>query len=85
MQTQSFDASFFSSSGMLKGTEGSIGLPGTVLRLCQTVLPSANRCVRFLSSPLQNPGFPRVFRISGQLLWLSCTSMQVHACTCCVV
>ncbi len=44
-----------------------------------------HRKVRFLSSPLQNPGFPRVFRISGQLLWLSCTSMHVHACTCCVV
>ena len=28
---------------------------------------------------LQNPGFPRVFRISGQLLWLSCTSMLAHA------
>jgi len=27
--------------------------------------------VRFLSSPLQNPGFPRVFRISGHLLWSS--------------
>jgi hypothetical protein len=41
--------------------------------------------VRFLSSPLKNPGFPRVFRISGQLLWLSCLSMHVHACRCCVV
>ena len=39
--------------------------------------------VRFLSSPLKNPGFPRVFRISGQLLWLSCLSMHVHACRCC--
>ena len=41
--------------------------------------------VRFLSSPLVNPGFPRVFSISGQLLWLSCLSMHVHACRCCVV
>jgi hypothetical protein len=41
--------------------------------------------VRFLSSPLKNPGFPRVFRILGQLLWLSCLSMHVHACRCCVV
>jgi hypothetical protein len=41
--------------------------------------------VRILSSPLKNPGFPRVFRISGQLLWLSCLSMHVHACRCCVV
>jgi hypothetical protein len=41
--------------------------------------------VRFLSSPLKNPGFPRVFRISGQLLWSSCLSMHVHACRCCVV
>jgi len=41
--------------------------------------------VRFLSSPLKNPGFPRVFRILGQLLWLSCLSMPVHACRCCVV
>ena len=41
--------------------------------------------VRFLSSPLKNPGFPRVFRISGQFLWLSCLSMHVHACRCCVV
>jgi hypothetical protein len=39
--------------------------------------------VRFLSSPLQNSGFPRVFRILGQLLWLSCLSMHVHACRCC--
>jgi hypothetical protein len=41
--------------------------------------------VRFLSSPLKNPGFPRVFRILGQFLWLSCLSMHVHACRCCVV
>jgi hypothetical protein len=27
--------------------------------------------VRFLSSPLKNPGFTRVFRISGQFLWSS--------------
>ena len=39
--------------------------------------------VRFLSSPLKNPGFPRVFRILGQLPWLSCLSMHVHACRCC--
>jgi hypothetical protein len=36
--------------------------------------------VRFLSSPLVNPGFPRVFRILGQLLWLS---VPIHACRCC--
>jgi hypothetical protein len=41
--------------------------------------------VRILSSPLKNPGFPRVFRISGQFLWSSCLSMLVHACRCCVV
>ena len=35
--------------------------------------------VRFLSSPLQNPGFPRVFRISGQLLWSSVAPMQLGA------
>lgn len=45
-----------------------------------------NRCtgqtvpqVRILSSPLQNPGFPRVFRISGQLLWSSVAPMQLGA------
>jgi hypothetical protein len=41
--------------------------------------------VRILSSPFKNPGFTRVFRISGQLLWLSCLSMLGHACRCCVV
>ena len=35
--------------------------------------------VRFLSSPLQNPGFPRVFRISGQFLWSSVAPMQLGA------
>jgi hypothetical protein len=35
--------------------------------------------VRFLSSPLRNPGFPRVFRISGQLLWSSVAPMQLGA------
>jgi hypothetical protein len=35
--------------------------------------------VRILSSPLKNPGFPRVFRILGQLLWLS---VPIHACPC---
>jgi hypothetical protein len=35
--------------------------------------------VRFLSSPFQNPGFPRVFRISGQLLWSSVAPMQLGA------
>jgi hypothetical protein len=38
--------------------------------------------VRFLSSPLVNPGFPRVFRILGQFLWLSCLSVHAHACRC---
>ena len=41
--------------------------------------------VRILSSPLENPGFPRVFGISAKFLWLSCLSMHVHACRCCVV
>ena len=35
--------------------------------------------VRFLSSPLKNPGFPRVFRIFGQLLWSSVAPMQLGA------
>jgi hypothetical protein len=35
--------------------------------------------VRFLSSPLKNPGFPRVFRISGQLLWPTVAPMQLGA------
>jgi|GEM_PF-2521439 len=38
-----------------------------------------HRNVRFLSSPLQNPGFPRVFRISGQFLWSSVAPMQLGA------
>jgi len=35
--------------------------------------------VRFLSSPLKNPGFPRVFRIFGQFLWPSVAPMQLGA------
>jgi len=35
--------------------------------------------VRFLSSPLKNPGFPKVFRVFGQLLW---PSVPIHACPC---
>ncbi len=35
--------------------------------------------VRILSSPLKNPGFPRVFRISGQFLWPSVAPMQLGA------
>jgi hypothetical protein len=35
--------------------------------------------VRFLSSPLKNPGFPGVFCISGQLLWPSVAPMQLGA------
>ena len=31
--------------------------------------------VRFLSSPLKNPGSPKVFRIVGQLLWPSVAPM----------
>jgi hypothetical protein len=38
-----------------------------------------HRKVRFLSSPLKNPGFPRVFRISGQFLWPSVAPMQLGA------
>ena len=33
----------------------------------------------------QNPWFSQVFSHFGQLLWLSCLSMHVHACRCCVV
>jgi hypothetical protein len=44
-----------------------------------------HRKVRFLSSLLKKPGYPRVFRISCQFLWLSCLSMHVPACRCCVV
>ena len=42
---------------------------------------------KFGSCPLRSKtkGFPRGFRISGQLLWLSCLSMHVHACRCRVV
>ena len=35
--------------------------------------------VRILSSPLENPGFPRVFRISGQALRLRCPSNLIPA------
>ncbi len=35
--------------------------------------------VSFLKPVLQNPGFPRVFRISGQLLWSSVAPMQLGA------
>ena len=35
--------------------------------------------VRILSSPLKNPGFPRVFRILGQFLWPSVAPMQLGA------
>jgi hypothetical protein len=35
--------------------------------------------VRFLSSPLKNPGFPRVFRILGQFLWPAVAPMQLGA------
>jgi hypothetical protein len=35
--------------------------------------------VRFLSSPLKNPGFPKVFRVSGQFLWPSVAPMQLGA------
>jgi hypothetical protein len=38
-----------------------------------------HRKVRFLSSPLQNPGFPRVFGISGEFLWPSVAPMQLGA------
>jgi hypothetical protein len=39
----------------------------------------------FGSCPLRSKTlvFPGVFRISSQLLWLSCLSMPVHACRCC--
>jgi hypothetical protein len=35
--------------------------------------------VRILSSPLKNPGFSRVFRISGQFLWPTVAPMQLGA------
>jgi len=35
--------------------------------------------VRVLSSPLKIPGFPRVFRISGQVLWSPLAPMQLGA------
>jgi hypothetical protein len=54
-------------------------------RLETSIFPGISRVVRVLSSPLKNPGFPRVFRILDQSLWLSCLSMHVHACRCCVV
>jgi hypothetical protein len=38
-----------------------------------------HRKVRFLSSPLKNPGFPKVLRISCQLLWPSVAPMQLGA------
>jgi hypothetical protein len=39
--------------------------------------------VRFLSSPLKNHGFPRVFRISGQLLWPSVAPMLARCMASC--
>ena len=56
--------------------------------MCRSRKPVYRQRYRgFESLPLrsQNPGHTGVFRVSGQLLWLSCTSMHVHACTCCVV
>jgi|LakMenEpi10Aug09_1017262.scaffolds.fasta_scaffold05833_3 hypothetical protein len=41
--------------------------------------------VRFLSSPLKNPVFPRVFRISGQLLWPSVAPMLARCMASCGV
>jgi hypothetical protein len=35
--------------------------------------------VRFLSSALKNPGFPRVFRILGQFLWPAVAPMHLGA------
>ena len=43
--------------------------------------------VRLLSSPLKNPGFPRVFRISCQLLWPSVAPMLARCmapAACCI-
>jgi hypothetical protein len=42
-----------------------------------------HRKVRILSSPLQNPGFPRVFRISGQFLWSSVAPMLARCMASC--
>ncbi len=56
-----------------------------VLQIRTTRSPGKHRKVRVQSSPLKNPGFLMVFRISAKFLWLSCLSMHVHACRCCVV
>jgi len=39
--------------------------------------------VRFLSTPLVNPGFPRVFAFRRSSFGFLCLSMHVHACRCC--
>ena len=44
-----------------------------------------SRVVRVLSRPFQNPGFPRVFRISGQFLWLSLPPMLARCMASCGV
>ena len=41
--------------------------------------------VRILSSPLKNPGFSRVFRILGQLLWPSVAPMLARCMASCGV
>ncbi len=51
----------------------------------KTGVPARVPRVRIPPSPLQNPGFPRVFCVSGQLLWHSCTTRHGHACGCRVV
>ena len=45
----------------------------------KTGVPARVPRVRIPPSPLQNPGFSRVFRISGPLLWLSVAPMQLGA------
>jgi hypothetical protein len=57
-----------------------------LLELCLVV------CFKLPAEPIRNirkadfspaEGSFRSARISGQLLWLSCLSMHVHACRCC--
>ena len=67
-----------------------IGIPTT----CSNLFLSTFRTLQkhwentqmFGSRPLRSkPWFSQGFSHFGQLLWLSCLSMHVHACRCCVV
>ena len=67
-------------SNLLLGDQA-FSLPFELFRnIAKTLRSSAPvLSVSFLEPVLQNPGFPRVFRILGQLLWLS---VPIHACPC---